>query len=334
MLRGSVPSLLALALCACGGSPAGPSAPAAPKQLLEGQTVNAIDGTPSPNLSLQIGTKRVTSDASGYFSAEVDATDTLPTVVRGASIVERETTLTGFSSQRVRLSLIPASFDLESFNEMFRTLNARLERWTSRPSLVVLASVMNFRNVSGGEYEASGGQLSAEEVEVMVAHLTEGLTLLTGGAFTSFASVSVERPASDQRVSVTRPAHIVVGRYTGLVTFRSTIGFGQWLEQPDGTINGGAIFLDEDFDRSEARRRLLRIHELGHALGYQHVRARTSIMNVAIGPEPTDFDRAGSLIAFQRPPGNRSPDVDPAATSRTFAVSAGGGKWSDPVFCY
>ena len=32
-------------------------------------------------------------------------------------------------------------------------------------------------------------------------------------------------------------------------------------------------------------------------------------MNPAIGPEPTDFDRAGAIVAFQRTPGNRSPDV-------------------------
>jgi hypothetical protein len=61
---------------------------------------------------------------------------------------------------------------------------------------------------------------------------------------------------------------------------------------------------------------LLRIHELGHALGYQHVTSRTSIMNPALGPEPSQFDREGAIIAFQRPPGNRAPDTDPKSTTR------------------
>jgi hypothetical protein len=40
------------------------------------------------------------------------------------------------------------------------------------------------------------------------------------------------------------------------------------------------------------------------------VNARTSIMNPAIGPEPTEFDRQAAAISFQRPPGNQSPDKD------------------------
>jgi len=91
------------------------------------------------------------------------------------------------------------------------------------------------------------------------------------------------------------------------------------------------VFLDPRFDRTDARRRLLRIHELGHALGYNHVTRRPSIMNAMIGTEPTDFDRAAALVAFQRPTGNQSPDVDPDAVR---ALSAGGAaEWSDPIDC-
>ena len=93
------------------------------------------------------------------------------------------------------------------------------------------------------------------------------------------------------------------------------------------------MFLDRDFDHSDNRRRLLRIHELGHALGYQHVTSRTSVMNPAIGPEPTDADRAGAVIAFQRPPGNKSPDIDPSSSSlRTLATVGGPARWVS-VFC-
>jgi hypothetical protein len=113
-----------------------------------------------------------------------------------------------------------------------------------------------------------------------------------------------------------------------------TIGYGSWAEKPDGSIAGGAMFLDKEFDRDDSRRRLLRIHELGHALGYQHVNSRTSIMNPSIGPEPTDFDRAGAIIAFQRPVGNKAPDVDPSSsnTPRMFSTTENATRWTT-VFC-
>ena len=44
-------------------------------------------------------------------------------------------------------------------------------------------------------------------------------------------------------------------------------------------------------------------------------------MNPAIGPDATDFDRAGATVAFQRQPGNRSPDVDPAGGFRLSSTA-------------
>ena len=77
------------------------------------------------------------------------------------------------------------------------------------------------------------------------------------------------------------------------------------------------MFLDSRFDKNDDRRRLLRIHELGHALGQLHVETRPSIMNPSIGPEPTEFDRQAAVVAFQRPPGNVSPDADPGTTAKS-----------------
>jgi len=249
-------------------------------------------------------------------------------VVGGGSVVERETRMSATGS-RTRVSMIPSGFDLVAFNEMFRTSNSQLQRWTSKPALVILASVMEYRaSASGQTYDTTGEQLTDDDVALLRTHLTEALALLTGNTFTSFASVEIERPAAGTRVNTLRSGHIVVGRYTGIVSFAKTIGYGLWSELPDGSIGGGAMYLDRDFDRDDGRRRLLRIHELGHALGYQHVESRTSIMNPSIGPEPTDFDRAGAIIAFSRPVGNKSPDIDPTTTA--LGVSTGEGRWSGP----
>jgi Matrixin len=321
--------LLPLA-AACTKSPTSPSPDGGGSTVFEGQTVSATDGSPSPNLTVRIGERTATSDGSGFFQIDLGATGTYRAAVRGNGVVERETRVTGPGATPTRLSMIPSTFDLTAFDEMFRSLNARLERWTTRPSLVVLASVMDYRG-SGQSYEATGEQLTDDEVTQMVAHLTEGLAALTGNTYPSFAAVDVERPTAGTRVIPIRDGRIVVGRYNGIVTFARTIGYGQWVETSEGTIVSGAMFLDRDFDKNDSRRRLLRIHELGHALGYQHVESRTSIMNPAIGPELNDFDRAGAMIAFQRPVGNRAPDVDPTSTS--VSVSTGDRRLSAPTVC-
>jgi hypothetical protein len=286
--------------------------------------LSAVDGTATPRVQVHLsGRAPVTADGEGRFAIDVGEPGSFTATIRGSGVVERQTSVVGPGSEPLRLSLIPSDFDLTAFDEMFRT-GDRLMRWTSRPSLVVMATVMAYQNSAGNDYQAIGEQLTQEEVDQMIAHLTEGLALMTGNTFTSFESVSVERHEAGARVNVDRPGRIVVGRYSGILTWANTIGYGQWSDQPNGTVTAGAMFLDRDFDRGDARRRLLRIHELGHALGVQHVQTRASIMNPSIGPEPTAFDRAAAKIAFQRPPGNHAPDTDPSVSNRGFSVAAGG----------
>jgi len=324
-------SAVGLSLVVMVGCTKSPTDPSGASTVFQGQTVSAIDGSPRPNLSVRIGTQHATTDSNGLFEVDLGENGTYRVFVRGNEIVERETQVTGPNGSRARLSVIPASYDLTAFNEMFRSLNSRLVRWTSRPSLVLLATVMDYRG-SAESYEATGEQMSDDEVAQMVLHYTEGLALLTGNTYTTFENVEIERPAAGTRVSPFRAGKIVVGRYTGIANIAKTIGYGQWGEMPDGTIASGANFLDRDFDKNDSRRRLLRTHELGHALGYQHVESRVSIMNPAVGPEPNDFDRAGAMIAFQRPVGNRAPDVDPGS-SNGFLVSTGEPRWSAPTVC-
>ena len=322
---------LVLVVCvatACSKTPTSPS-DIDPGRRFEGVTISALDSSPAAGLSVQVGTAQpVTSDASGRFTAQVAGPGSYRATVTGNAVVERHTTVTGPTSAPARLALIPSSFDLRAFDELFRTSHARLQRWTTRPSLVVLASVMNYRG-DAIEYSATAERMTDEEVALLVNHLTEGLALWTAGTYTSFANVTIERPASGVRVSTAREQTIVVGRYNGIVSMAQTIGYGRWAEADDGAVVAGAMFLDSDFDRTDGRRRLLRIHELGHALGLTHVESRTSIMNPAIGPEPTQFDRQSAAIAFQRPPGNVAPDTDPGAVrGAIFGV-----RWAPPIGC-
>ena len=341
MLRNSVLLLLVGFAMSCGGStPNSPSSVTSPAgSAFRGETVSAIDGRPIGRVSIKMGAQTALSDDSGNFELRNLQNGSETLIVFGTSIVERKKTVTIPTVELSRETLIPASFDLEAFDEMFRG-SGRLQRWTSAPGLVILAKVMQFdRNSSDDHYHATSEQLTEAEVALLIEHLTDGLALLTGNTFSAFSTIEVDNPPSGTRVNTLRPNRIVIGSYRGVQSLANTIGFGRWATNGTSEVIGGAIYLDRNYDRSSEGRRLLRIHELGHALGYLHVTTRPSIMNPAIGPEPTEFDRQGAAIAFQRLPGNESPDSDVADAPRSstggiFGVrSLSRAIWSAPIPC-
>ena len=91
----------------------------------------------------------------------------------------------------------------------------------------------------------------------------------------------------------------------------------QWSDADvDGVIadRGGMVMVDRDSELARpAAARSLRVHELGHALGTSHVTSRLSFMSPdGAGGLPNESDREAFRVAARRPPGSRSPDVDPA----------------------
>ena len=183
-------------------------------------------------------------------------------------------------------------------DEMLLGTHTQALRWDRVPELVVLMPVMQYEKVRGTQYRATAEQLTAEEADALVADLTDALSVLTDGVFKGFAAIRRETPAPGDTVNVMRPGQIVVARYRGVRDQLATIGFGGRSTRKD-VIRAGSIILDNDFDRTSPTRRLLRTHELGHALGYNHVQSRRSVMNAQIGSELTDFDRAVARVAFQ-----------------------------------
>ena len=287
-----------------------------------GQTVNAIDGSASPNLSVRSARTARHERWQRPFPDRRRRAGHIPNCDPRRLGRRARDPRHRSHDRTMRMSLIPTSFDLDAFDEMFRASNSRLQRWTSRPSLVVLATVMTYRNSAKDTYEATGEQLSRRGgVADRCAH--HGRARAADGQYLHELRRRRCRTArrwdAGQRGAQQSHCRRALQRHRDLAR---TIGYGQWAEMPDGTVTAGAMYLDRDFDRNDSRRRLLRIHELGHALGYLHVTSRTSMMNPAIGPELNDFDRAGAMIAFQRPVGNRAPDVDPGSgTGGTFGVA-------------
>jgi hypothetical protein len=188
--------------------------------------------------------------------------------------------------------------DSAGLDEMLRGDTGQARHWPGRPDLVVLTAVLDFDGGVQRDYVATNETITPVEAEEIARDLAEGLAVLSGGAFREFASVRVESARPGDRIGVMRDGVIVAARFRGIARALKAVGFGGRLARPDGTITSGTVMLDSAYDRTDRLRRLLRIHELGHALGYNHVTSRRSIMNPTLGSEPTEFDHRAALAAF------------------------------------
>jgi len=314
-------------LVACGGgsssAPATPSAtPSAPSTssvIVNGRTLDVFSAAPQAAVTIRLpsGTS-ATSAADGAFSITNTTAGQFVTTATGSGVVERQTGLR-FPGEEAKLTLIPASFDLATFDQMCRAGSSALRRWDTAPKLVVIDAVLQFTSVSEAAYTATSERLTAQERDAIVADLAWGLPQVTGEAFAGFASVTTESPQEGAQVAFySREGAIVVARFNGLRSATSYWGYGRWASR-SSVVVAGAVMLDRDFEKSGSRyQRSLRVHELGHALGWNHVTLRASFMNNSAVVEPNAFDKDATRLAFVRPPGNESPDRDPSPYAANF----------------
>jgi hypothetical protein len=279
---------------------------------IAGTTVDGISDRVLGGVTVRIdGVGEAVTAADGTF--QFDAAD--PTQVRAVAIsspvtVSRSTRLR-VPGPNATISLMPGTFDLRAFDEMFRG-SGDLRRWTSPPRVVFQSRVLQFTNTSDLEYTATSTLMSAADVDELLTDFVWALPQLTGNTFSGFAGEQRETAAEGERVRVSRTGLIVVARYEGLTTATGFWGYTRWAWNSAGEMQSGIVMLDRNFEQSGSPfRRSLRSHELGHALGYNHVTGRDSVMNSSARIEPNSFDRDGAKLAFLRPPLNRSPDTDP-----------------------
>ena len=227
----------------------------------------------------------------------------------GDSIITRNTFLKVPGSDVV-VSVIPVNFDLNAFDEMARQPGIR--RWLSPPPLVVQRRVLDYADLNSGSLKGSADVRPDTEVSELIGHMTSALPELTGSVITQFGSVTQQTAAAGSAVPITISGQISVFWVNGLLAGSGYEGFARW-EFRNFVMTGGVILLDSQSDRGP-NRQWLRWHELGHTLGYNHVTVRASLMSTSASPM-TNFDREAGKIAYSRPVGNRSPDIDPDDSS-------------------
>jgi hypothetical protein len=337
VVRGIMVVVLAAGISACShrtSSPTTPSEPQPPAPSptlpvggLNGTTIDAASDARLPGVTIRVeGLGQTTSGADGTFHLEADAPDQTRAVTITSDLSVDRTTHLRTPGSPATLSLISRSFDLPAFDEMARSFGA-LHRWTTSPPLVLLGRVLQFTNLTDAQYAGTGAAMTDGDMSGLSADLTWGLQQLSAGQFTQFAGETRETAEPDDIVNVLRPGTIVVARYRGLSVATGYWGYTRWSWNAAGELLSGTVMIDADFDGSGSPfRRSLRVHELGHALGYTHVTLRASVMNSSARFEPNTFDRDAAKIAFQRSPLNRSPDIDP--DPYTVNRVAGGVTWA------
>jgi len=200
--------------------------------------------------------------------------------------------------------------DAAALHEMLEGRSGRREVWTSTPELVILSSVMQYveDGVSAG-YVATGETLTSADIAALTADLTRALDALTAGQIAAFSQVRTLAVAPGESAKIFQRGQIVVGRFLGLRAATGSLGWGGRMMRA-GTISAAAVMLDRDFDADSRESRLLRTHELAHALGYNHVESLKSVMNPRVGSDLTDFDRQAARVAF---PAREQARLEPAS---------------------
>lgn len=275
--------------------------------------MDSLTARPIPGVEItvqDIGT--ATSVADGTFTLNTNtAVQSHVTTLSSSGTVQRTTHLNA-PGPAATLSLIGTSFDLASYDQMFRGDGGVLHRWIRAPSVLVQTRVLQFTNMTDVDYVALSATMSDAEVATIVGDFTWTLPQLTGNTFTTLGSQQQETAAEGAAVHVSRTGFIVVARYEGLTAATGFWGYTRWAWDGAGELQAAIVMLDRGFDTSDSIfQRSLHAHEFGHALGDNHVTLRTSVMNSNARTEPTAFDRDGATLAFERPPLNKTPDIDP-----------------------
>jgi hypothetical protein len=298
----------------CGASHDGPIAATTPTNpsspTVSGRVVSVIDannvGITGVHVSVDEENSLQTAEG-GVFSASAGTGMHALSFIHPDFIARQTHALSPAADLLV--SLMPASFDLAAF-EQLSPRTGGLRRWVSNPSLAVLTNSVDYLSAAV-HFRVTDHVVPGDGLGCMVNGIASAIDEMSGGALT-FDSVTHIAPAVGSYIDVTAipdgtilvmPARDLGANGRGIAYAGPT---------PDVLVRG-AIWINADvLPLCSTTADGVYPHELGHALGYQHVTLEPSIMSgIGPAPTPTEFDREAIAWIYQRPAGNRAPDVDP-----------------------
>jgi hypothetical protein len=256
-----------------------------------------------------VGALGARTDARGFFTLTA-STSTYALLLTHPDFVERRTAAI-LPASGLHLSMIPSTFNQPAFEEFApRATATGLRRWTENPSLTILANVVEYDGVAYDPL-VTDRQVSDGDMGCMRDGVQRAIAPMSDGTMT-FRNVDVLSLPPGSRFSIpsTTEGTIVLAVARGLVANGRASAFAG--VQPNVLVRGVVWISADNLSLCGSTAARVYPHELGHALGYQHVTLEPSVMS-GINPTSalTEFDREALRIVYQRPPGNRAPDIDP-----------------------
>src|SRR5262245_51659069 len=251
------------------------------------------------------------TDARGFFTIAA-SNSTYSLLLTHPSFVERRTAAS-LPASGLHVSMIPAAFDRAAFAEFApRTTTSGLRRWTANPSLTVLTNVVNYDGVAYDPL-VTDRQVPEADFRCMLDGVQRAIAPMSDNVLAFKKTDLLSLPAGSRfSMTSTSEGTIVLAVAHGLLANGRGSAFAG--AQPTVLLRGVVWISADNLPLCGSVAARVFPHELGHALGYEHVTLAASVMS---GIQPTSaltaFDRDAIRIIYQRPPGNRAPDIDPPA---------------------